>query len=143
MQVHNIMSTEIISVNQDDNLRLVDDIMAAGYIRHVPVVEDRRLVGIVSQRELFNARVASTMSIGELEQRSFLHTLRVHDVMTTPVMTISPEESVSQAATLIANRGVGCLPVVKDGVLEGIVTKTDVLRCLRDMQETTEIKAAE
>ena len=143
MKVHDIMTTDIITVNRDDDLRMVDDIMAAGHIRHVPVVEDNRLIGVVSQRELFSARVASTMEIGENAQRSFLHTFVVNDVMSQPVITISPDASVSEAAVRIMDRGIGCLPVVKGSVLEGIVTKTDLLRCLRAVQEAPERTSVE
>lgn len=134
MQVHNIMTTGMTTVDRDDDLRLVDDIMAAGHIRHVPVVEDRRLVGLVSLRDVFSAQMSSTLDIGDRTQRSFLHTLLVNDVMTQPVITISPDASVSEAARLMMDEAIGCLPVVRDGILQGIITKTDLLRCLHDAQ---------
>ncbi len=143
MWVQDIMTTGMITVKRDDNLQRVDEIMAAGHIRHIPVVEDDHVVGVASQRELFNARVASTMEMGETDQHSFLHTLPIDGVMTTPVITIPPDTSVSKAAALMMNRGIGCLIVVNHGALEGIVTKTDVLRCLRDMHEVAQSTPAE
>ena len=134
MQVHHIMTTGMTTVDRDDDLRLVDDIMAAGHIRHVPVVEDNRVVGVVSLRDVFSAQMLSTKGIGDRTQRSFLHTLLVNDVMTQSVTTISPDASVSEAAMLMIDEAIGCLPVVRDGALEGIVTKTDLLRCLHDAQ---------
>ena len=143
MQVHNIMTTGMTTVDRDDDLRLVDDIMAAGHIRHVPVVEDNRLVGIVSLRDVFSAQMSSTMDLGDRTQRSFLHTLLVNDVMTQPVITISPDASVREAAALMMDEAIGCLPVVRDGALEGIITKTDLLRCLHDAQGAFESPPAE
>ena len=137
MQVKDIMTTEMTTVSQHDDLRLVDDMMATGHIRHVPVVENSHLVGIVSQQELFSARLASTMEMGEKTPHSFLHTFHVNDVMTKPVITVSPDASISDVATRMMENGIGCLPVVKEGQLEGIVTKTDLLRYLRDAQEAS------
>ena len=71
------------------------------------------------------------MGYGEKAQRSFLHSVRVKEIMVYPVMTVSPETSVNEAAKLMIQEGIGCLPVVQEGRLTGIVTKTDLLQHLR------------
>ena len=135
MQVQDIMTTDITTVGRNDDLRLVDDLMEAGNIRHVPVVEDDDLVGIVSQRDVFSARMSSTMGVGEKGQRGFLHTIVAKEVMSHPVTTVGPESPVKEAASIMMDQGIGCLPVVGDGVIVGIITKTDLLRRLRDADE--------
>jgi CBS domain-containing protein len=55
----------------------------------------------------------------------------VKEIMVYPVVTVAPDTSVAEAADMLMNKGIGCLPVVEDQQLIGIVTKTDLLRCLR------------
>lgn len=133
MQVQEIMTTSITTVGRNDDLRMVDDLMEAGRLRHVPVVDEDGLVGIVSQRDVFSARMSSTMGVGEKGQRSLLHTILVKEVMNYPATTIGPEAAVSEAASIMMDDGIGCLPVVHDGQLLGIITKTDLLRQLREI----------
>jgi acetoin utilization protein AcuB len=135
MQVQEIMTTGITTVGRNDDLRMVADLMEAGHLRHIPVLEDADLVGIVSQRDVFSARMSSTMGVGEKGQRGFLHTILVKEVMRHPVTTIGPEALVSDAAAIMIDQGIGCLPVIDDGRLVGIITKTDLLRRLRGTDE--------
>ena len=133
MQVSELMATDVVTVDRNDDLRLVDDIMAERHIRHIPVVEDGAVVGLVSQRDVFKARMSSTMGYGELGQRTFLHTVAVKEVMTHPVLTVAPDTTVDEAVDLIIDKGIGCLPVVRDQQLIGIVTKTNLLQHLRTL----------
>jgi CBS domain-containing protein len=133
MQVKDIMSTAVEVVDRNDDLSRVEDLMAAKKLRHVPVLEDGEVVAIVSQRDLFKAMMSSTMGYGEKAQKTYLHGVRVKEIMTYPVVTVAPETSVDAAAELVLQKGIGCLPVVDSGTLVGIVTKTDLIRCLRSL----------
>jgi CBS domain-containing protein len=130
------MATDVVTMGRNDDLRLVDDIMAERYIRHIPVLEEGQIVGVVTQRDVFKARMSSTMGYGEKGQRAFLHTVRVKEIMSHPVMTVSPETAVADAAGLILTHGIGCLPVVQNDQLVGIVTKTNLLHRLRALSAT-------
>ena len=131
MQVREIMSTDIEVVDRNDNLRTVEERMATKQLRHLPVLEQGEIVGIVTQGDLFKAAMSSAMGYGEKAQQAYLQSVRVKEIMTYPVVTVSPDTSVAAAADMIINIGIGCLPVVDDHQLIGIVTKTDLLRCLR------------
>jgi CBS domain-containing protein len=131
MQVHEIMSKDIEVVDRNDNLRTVEDRMATKQLRHLPVLEQGEVVGIVTQRDLFKATMSSTMGYGEKAQQAYLQSVRVKEIMVYPVVTVSPDISIAAAAEMMINKGIGCLPVVDDHRLIGIVTKTDLLRCLR------------
>ena len=131
MQVHEIMSTAIEVVDRNDNLRTVEERMATKQLRHLPVLEQGEVVGLVTQRDLFKAAMSSTMGYGEKAQKAYLQSVRVKEIMTYPVVTISPETSVATAADMIITKGIGYLPVVDGTTLVGMVTKTDLLRCLR------------
>jgi CBS domain-containing protein len=136
MQVSDLMATDVVTVDRNDDLRLVDDIMAERHIRHIPVIEDDIVVGLVSQRDVFKARMSSTMGYGEKGQRLFLQTILVKEIMSHPAMTVTPETSVQEAIDLLIDKGIGCLPVVQRDQLVGIVTKTNLLQHLRTLSAT-------
>ena len=133
MQVKEMMSTDVVVVGRNDALSQVEDLMVTKKLRHVPVVEDGELVAIVSQRDLFKAMMSSTMGYGDKAQKAYLHSVRVKEMMTSPVVTVTPETSVGEAADLMVHKGIGCLPVVEGTQLVGVVTKTDLLRCLHSL----------
>ena len=88
-------------------------------------------MGLVTQRDLFKAAMSSAMGYGEKAQQAFLQSVCVKEIMIYPVVTVTSEASVAEAADVMMQRGFGCLPVVEREKLVGIVTKTDLLRCLR------------
>jgi CBS domain-containing protein len=131
MQVQDLMTTDLVTIDRNDDLRMVEEIMEEAHIRHIPVIEDGTIVGLVSQRDVFKARMSSTMGYGEKGQRAFLHNVRVKEVMVHPVITVAPDTPLTEAVDLMLAKGIGCLPVVRDTVPVGILTKTDLLARLR------------
>ena len=130
MQVREIMSKDIEVVDRNDNLRTVEERMATKQLRHLPVLEQGEVVGLVTQRDLFKAAMSSTMGYGEKAQQAYLRSVRVKEIMTYPVVTIAPDTSIAAAAEMLITKGIGCLPVVDGTTLVGMITKTDLLRCL-------------
>src|SRR5262249_17727459 len=98
MQVCEIMSKDIEVVDRNDNLRSVEEPMATKPLRHLPVLEQGEVVGIVTQRDLFKAAMSSTMGYGEKAQQAYLQSVRVKEIMTYPVVTVAPDTSVAAAA---------------------------------------------
>jgi CBS domain-containing protein len=128
MKVRDIMTRDVATLDLNDELSLADDIMKLGRIRHVPVVDEGRLVGIMSQRDLFKASLASAMGFGEKAKREFMKTVAVKEVMLDEVITISPEANIEEAGRVMLEKKIGCLPVIEEGGLVGLVTETDILR---------------
>jgi CBS domain-containing protein len=128
MKVKDIMTREGATLDLNDELSLADDIRKLGRIRHLPVVDEGRLVGIISQRDLFKASLASAMGYGEKAKREFMKTVVVKEVMVDKVITISPEAGIEEAGKLMLEKKIGCLPVIGDGDLVGLITETDILR---------------
>jgi CBS-domain-containing membrane protein len=93
----------------------------------LPVVDDdgQTLAGIVTQRDLFRDALAQALGYGKHAQRKILDTLAVKDVMNTDVVTTGPETSLIEAARILTERKIGCLPVVENGRLVGILTEGD------------------
>lgn len=130
--VRDIMSAEVTSLGRNDTLLLAKDIMNLGRIRHFPVVEDDELVGVVSQRDLYRASLGTVMQYGEKAQRAFLESVAVKEIMVDPI-SIGPDATVGDAARLMMEHKIGCLPVLEDSRLVGIVTETDMLQVVVDM----------
>jgi CBS domain-containing protein len=128
MKVKDIMTSDVATLDRNDELSLADDIMKLGRIRHLPVVDEGRLVGIISQRDLFKASLASAMGYGEKAKREFIKAVVVKEVMVQDVITISPEADIEEAGRLMLEKKIGCLPVIEDGDLVGLLTETDILR---------------
>jgi CBS domain-containing protein len=129
MKVREIMVTELVTLHVDEELSLASDIMNLARIRHLPILEGERLVGIISQRDLFRASLASVMGYGYAETRDHLKTVSIRDAMVKNVITVTPDTKIVEAGRMMLDRKFGCLPVVEDGRLVGMVTETDILRC--------------
>lgn len=131
--VSEVMATEVTTLGRNDTLQLAQDIMNLGRVRHFPVVEEDKVVGVVSQRDLYKASLGSVMKYGEKAQREFLNTIAVKEVMKYPPITIAPHASVKEAARLMMEEKIGCLPVLDGAKLVGIVTETDMLKLVAEM----------
>ncbi len=129
--VRDIMTVEVTTLGRNDTLLLAKDIMNLGRVRHFSVVEDDELVGVVSQRDLYRASLGTVMQYGEKAQRAFLESVAVKEVMADPI-SISPDATVRDAARLMMEHKIGCLPVLEDSRLVGIVTETDMLQVVAD-----------
>jgi CBS domain-containing protein len=140
MFVADLMQCEVVTLQASDTLDLADDIMRLGRIRHLPVVVGERVVGILSQRDLFRAAISSLLQPQYATEREWLARIPVHEVMTAPVVTAAPTLPVRAAVDLMLAARIGCLPVVNDGVLVGLVSETDFLRHLAHVLELAETK---
>ncbi len=126
--VRDIMQERVVTISAGDSLSTVEDIMRLGGVRHIPVVRAGSLVGVVSERDLLRVSLSNLVAVGNDERRAFLLDVEIARVMSKPPIVIEPEASVRQAARLMAEHKIGCLPVLEDGSLVGIVTETDLLR---------------
>jgi CBS domain-containing protein len=126
-RVRDLMTREVTTLRRNDKLSLADDLMTMKRVRHLPVLDDESddLVGIVSQRDLFRGALARALGYGEKAQRRMLDMLVVKDVMTNQVIHTEPDALLAEAARSMLERKIGCLPVLEDGRLVGILTETD------------------
>jgi CBS domain-containing protein len=125
--VRDIMSRDVTTLKRNEKLTLADDIMQLGRIRHLPVLDDdeKLLVGMISQRDLFRGALAAALGFGQHAKRKAMDSLLVKDVMITDVTTTTPDTSLIEAARVLAEKKIGCLPVLEGGRLVGILTEGD------------------
>ena len=127
LTVKDVMTANVTTLKRNEKLTLADDLMNLGRIRHLPVLDDdgEELIGIVSQRDLFRGALAQAIGYGQHARRKLLETLVVKEVMTTELTTTTPETSLTEAAGVLMEKKIGCLPVVENGRLVGILTEAD------------------
>jgi CBS domain-containing protein len=127
--VGELMTVRVSTLGIGDTMDIADGIMCMGRIRHLPVVDEaRKVVGVVSQRDLLRRALGAALAFGTREPQKLMRSLEVRDVMSEPAVIIDPAAAVQDAARTMFEKKIGCLPVVEQGKLVGILTETDVLR---------------
>jgi len=140
MLVRDLMERDVVTLDAADSLDLADDIMRLGRIRHMPVLSNGRLAGILSQRDLFRAAISSVLQLRPAAEREWLAKIPIREAMTRHVHTIGPEASVREAVEIMLGQRIGCLPVVEDGKLAGLVSESDCMRYLARLLGETSAK---
>lgn len=128
MKAQEMMHTNVVTVSSQTSLAQALRLMQEHHIRHLLVVSDRSLVGIVSDRDLRKASPsqATTLSKGEVNYQ--MDTLAIETCMTRDVVTMRPEDHIVDGTQRLLAATIGCLPVVEHGQLIGIVTEIDLLK---------------
>ena len=125
--VESLMSRHVKTLGRNDELSVADDLMTAGRIRHLPVLDEQgRLAGIVTQRDLFHSALVRALGFGTAARDKILQSIVVKNVMTDTVVTTTPDTPLEEAAGVMLEKKIGCLPVIDaEGVLVGILTESD------------------
>jgi acetoin utilization protein AcuB len=135
MFVRDYMTKHPVMVEPTTSVMEAQALMAEAKIRHLPIVErGKRLVGLIT-RESLRIPPAELSSLNVWEITRFLSNLRVQDVMVKQkdVITIEPGATVEEAAQTMARNKIGCLPVLEDGIVIGIITEQDMLIHLAEL----------
>lgn len=149
MRVGELMHTKVFTVEEDALIERVFFLMHYEKIRHIPVINKKsEVIGIVSDRDLYKALGPKNNSnvIEDGGDKAAMHVVpqKVRHIMHRAVVTINPNEHVTDAAAIMAKHRIGALPVVKDNKLAGIITTTDLLRYFSKLKlpETAPAEAA-
>ena len=137
MLVRSRMTSEVYAASPDTTLAEALTITRSKRIRHLPVLDGGRLVGVVTDRDLRLA-MPPIWAAQHDELQAALNTRRVREVMITNVITVPPELPIEHAAKLLYTHRIGCLPVLDGGKLVGILTETDLLRAFAELFGATE-----
>lgn len=126
IEVDDIMTTDVVTLAPDWPLDLASDLIELRRIRHLPVVDERRrVVGMITHRDLVAAQRSALT-----DERKFPRTATAAEIARPDVWTVSSGTAVHDAARLLADHQFGCLPVIADGAVVGIVTEADILQLI-------------
>jgi CBS domain-containing protein len=133
------MQTEVATLTIHERLDLAEDVMRLGRVRHMPVLDGTKLMGIISNRDLLAASLSRTLDFAATERRTFLRSIEISEVMSHDLITAPRDATLREVAELMLRHKIGCVPIVKpDRTLIGLVTETDLLRAalLPEMKQT-------
>jgi acetoin utilization protein AcuB len=127
MLVKDRMTSDLIAITPVTTFPEGFRIMRERGIRHLPVVDDGgKLIGIVTQTDLLHAAPSAATTLSVFEMSYLLANLHVQEVMSSPPITVSEDAPLEEAARLMVEKKIGCLPVMRDGDLVGMITETDI-----------------
>lgn len=143
MRVEDLMTSQVFTVEQHDMIDRVFFLLHYEKVRHLPVIEKGKVIGIVSDRDLYKALgpKSNSNSVETVEGKTVLQVVpqKVQHIMKRGVLTVNPDTYASEAATIMAENKVGALPVVdKNNKLVGIVSATDILRVFAKIEKASE-----
>ncbi|MCK5706599.1 MAG: CBS domain-containing protein [Candidatus Aureabacteria bacterium] len=129
MIVGEIMTANVVTINMDSSLRDVSQILSEKKFHHLLVVKDKKLMGVISDRDFIKYLSPFLHSLSERDQdRATLNT-KAHQIMTRNPITVLRTTPIDDATKLLLDHNISCLPVISDeGNIEGIVTWKDFLK---------------
>ena len=129
MQISEVMTKRVATVEMDDDMKLVKGIFDAASFRHLLVVNAERLVGVLSDRDLLKCISPNIGTLAEETRDTQTLNTKVHQVMSRQLITLTEEASVKEAIKLFNNNRISCIPIIgKDHKPVGIVSWRDIFR---------------
>ncbi|WP_127714061.1 CBS domain-containing protein [Halobacteriovorax sp. HLS] len=137
IKVKDIMTTELFVLSPDHNLKDLDTIMNWKSVRHIPVVENNKMVGLITHRDLLKVLVEMYSSLST--NADLRESILVGEVMNKEIFVVYPETPLQEAASIIKEKKLGCLPVVDEQTnsLIGIITEADFVKFFVDQDILT------
>ena len=132
LRVRDYMTSSLQTLNPDDRLIDAELLVRRSGVRHLPVVKDGNLIGLVTDRDVRRYAPSILDSTPDEYNKIFEQTV-ISTVMTKQVQTIRPDAPLAEAAEMLYAQHRGCLPVMEDGQLVGIITRRDLLRFANDI----------
>lgn len=128
------MSSPVITIHPDTPMQEALNFMRKERVRRFPVVDKRgRLVGIISEKDLLDASPSDATSLSVHELNYLLDKIKVEEIMTQEVITITENTPLEEAARIMADNKIGGLPIVRDDEVVGIITETDLFKVFLEL----------
>ncbi len=129
LTVSDLMTRDLFTLLEDDNVTVADEMMKWRNFRHIPVVNDQNeIVGIITNRDILKISVSAFAGISQRDQRFIHNKLKAKDVMQSKIITVPENTSLFAAAKILTTNKIGCLPIISKGKLVGIVTEADFVK---------------
>ena len=129
IKVSEVMSTNVLTLLDTATVAEARQLMSSANVRHLPVLNpDKEVIGLITQRDLLSVALSRLADVERYEREALESTIPISEVMTKNVTMVEEHTNLREAAQHMLDHKVGCLPVVEDGKLVGIVTESDFLR---------------
>lgn len=129
LKVKDMMTTEIFSLKTTDTLKTARSMMSLARIRHIPIVSMGNIfLGLLTHRDILQASISRFAEVDKVVQDEIDAGIPIAEIMRTDVTSVDPEMDVRDAAEILLNHKYGCLPVVENERLVGIITEADFLK---------------
>lgn len=133
MAVKDFMTRKVVYVSPDTTVAHTADMMREQGLRRLPVIENDRLVGVVTERTMAEASPSKVTSLSIYEMNYLLNKTKIRDIMARNVVTVSPYASLEDAVYAMMKNQVGILPVVEAGQVFGVITEKDVFKAFLEV----------
>ena len=140
--VRDYMMSALTTIPQESSLLDAAMTMRRSTIRHLPVVDGERLVGIITERDVLRCSPSLLSEITQDEYNAIFENTPIARVMTRDPISVAPDSPIREAVALMMDRKMGCLPVVEGGRLVGILTRSDLLNVLINLLPAPPASAA-
>lgn len=131
--VSTIMTKDVITLNKTDNLDTAEVLFKKNNIRHIPVVDQKEIIGMLSYTDLLRISFADAVDEYEQDVDTIVYNMfTIEQVMAKNLISVNPDTTIKEVAEILSKREFHALPVVNEGKLEGIVTTTDLINFLLD-----------
>lgn len=129
MKVKDLMTSPVFSLKETDSLHNARELMNLQRIRHIPIVTvDNEFTGLITHRDILSATISQLAELDPETQKEIDSGIPIHEIMRSDITSVTEETDLKEAAQILLNHKYGCLPVVRDGELCGIITEADFLR---------------
>ncbi len=135
MLVRELMTTEVTTVQETDALIDAAMIFSRSTVRHLPVLRGKQLVGVITERDVKRFAPGLLSGVSSDQYQQVMESTPLARVMTREMLTVKADQPVSEAVNLLYSKRIGCLPVVENNELVGIITTTDMLRLMAQMMK--------
>ncbi|GAB7022659.1 CBS domain-containing protein [Salidesulfovibrio brasiliensis] len=136
LKIHDWMSSPVFSLYETDTLHHAKSLMNLQRIRHVPIVDsEKRFVGLITHRDLLRATISQLADLDAETLKEIDSGIPIREIMRTDIRTCTPETALKDAAEILLNHKYGCLPILDDGKLCGILTEADFLKLAINLME--------
>lgn len=144
IKIKEFMTTEPYTLPPEATLNDAREIMTEKHFRHIPVTDNKKhLLGLITQRDVLAASAPEVLKEGSNVTHGLDSSIKLEEVMIRNISIIHPDDSLRQAARYLQTHKYGCLPVVADGELVGIITDTDFIAIAINLLEQVEISEEE
>lgn len=139
LKVKDLMTLDVFTLKENDSLRMARSMMSLARIRHIPIVdEDHRFIGLVTHRDLLTATISKFADIDKTVQDEIDSGIPISEIMRDDIHSVNPETPLREAAEVLLHHKYGCLPVVDEGKLKGIITEADFLKLTITLMDAME-----